>query len=265
MKKLSIGIYLIFFLFVQLACSISGLQPNDVNNNGQLETYVAGTLAVLNQEQVSPTDLPDGTELEGRTLGDFPNRELLGEDDRFSVYLKEKDGDDSMEKSGEIIVLEKSNNQIVKVDGKFAFMGSVQVFSDETAGYLLLSPGTYTTRQAIVINLSDKRQVVDEFCLSAGENGSHLFWKDYLIFNTCDRFDNRPWGAGEAPGINAINLKTGVVTEIAGSDLTHQYHVQSVSADTLQYNETSVTKEDDWQNPANQKTNTLIYDLLALP
>lgn len=265
MKKVYIGMVLLLFLILQLACRLSGLQPNPENNSGQLETYIAGTLAALNQEQDSPTTQPVITEPVSLSLDDFPNRELLGEDDRFLVFLKEKGADDSMEKSGEIFVLQKSNNRLIEVDGSFSLMGSVQVYSDESAAYLLLSPGTYTLRQAIVINLSERRQVVDEFCLSAGENGNHLFWKDYLIYNTCDRFDNRPWGAGEAPGISAINLKTGVVTEIAKSDLTHQYNVQSVSADTLQYIETSVPAEGDWQNLANHKTNTLTYDLIALP
>lgn len=265
MKKVYISIILLFFLLLQLACSISGLQPNPENNSGQLETYVAGTMAALNQEQNSPTAQSVVAEPVSLSLDDFPNRELLGEDDRFMVFLKEKGADDSMEKSGEIFVLQKSNNRLIEVDGSFSLMGSVQVYSDESAAYLLLSPGTYTLRQAIVINLSEKRQVVDEFCLSAGENGSHLFWKDYLIYNTCDRLDNRPWGAGEASGISAINLKTGVVTEIARSDLTHQYNVESVSADTLKYIETSVSGEEDWQNLANQKANTLSYDLMELP
>ena len=136
--------------------------------------------------------------------------------------------------------------------------------NDDKGEYILLSQGTYTSRKAIVIALSDKRQAVNDFCTTNGEYGDHLFWNDYVIFNNCDTFQNRPWGAGEAPSIVAINLKTGLATEIAKSDLTHHFHVQAITANSLDYLETSVEGEEDWQNPGKQNTVARAYDLSTL-
>ena len=76
---------------------------------------------------------------------------------------------------------------------------------------------------------------------------------------------NRPWGAGEASSVTAINLKTGTETVIAKSDLTHQYSVKQIEGNTLQYIETYVENEADWLNQDKQKTAEKTYDLTLEP
>lgn len=261
MKKIMVFISLLVVLSTQLACGAGDLLQSHEADGAQVATSVAETLAAIPAETSTPTVEAPPPAL---TLDDFPNRELLGEDAGFAVFLANASADDAMEKSGELVVQDKTRGQVVQIDGTFTFMGSVQVYSDDAGNYVLLSAGTYTTRQAQVIDVAQKAQAGEGFCLTAGQYGSQVFWKDYVIYNNCEHFDNRPWGAGEAPGITALNLKSGQVTEIAKSDLTHQYNVRSVSADTLQYEETTVPKEGDWQNSANQNTNVLSFDLSTL-
>jgi hypothetical protein len=139
--------------------------------------------------------------------------------------------------------------------------GGTIVFDDGKGKYVLLSIGTYTSRNAVVLSLDDQKQAVNDFCLSSGQYGDHLFWNDYIIINNCDTFTNRPWGAGEAPSVTAINLKTGMEAVIAKSDLTHQYSVKQIEGNTLRYTQTYVENEADWLNQDKQKTDEKTYDL----
>jgi hypothetical protein len=142
--------------------------------------------------------------------------------------------------------------------------GGTIVFDDGKGKYVLLSIGTYTSRNAVVLSLDDQKQAVNDFCISSGQYGDHFFWNDYIIINNCDTLQNRPWGAGEAPSVTAINLKTGTETVIAKSDLTHQYSVKQIEGNTLQYIENYVENEADWQNQDKQKTEDKTYDLTLL-
>jgi hypothetical protein len=199
------------------------------------------------------------------SLEDFPSKVLMGEDERYSVYLLNPSSPDIQYGIGEIIIYDKSQNLVNQINGSFnLIVGGTIVADDGKGNYVFLSPGTYTSRRAIVVSLVDKKQAVDEFCTTAGEGGDHFFWNDYIIFNNCDTFNNRPWGNGEAPSVQAVNLKNGAVTDIAKSDLTHQFSVKNVEGNNLQYVETYVDKEEDWQDLANQKTITNTYDLLSL-
>jgi hypothetical protein len=244
------------FIFI-IAVFISGCAQS--NNNPEVTPTPSTAIPI--QPTSIPT-VPAGTEL---SLDNFPKKILMGEDENYSVYLLNPSSPDIQYGTGEIIIYDKIKSQVLEINGNFTLIvGGTLVYDDGKGGYVFLSPGTYTSRRAIVISLVDKKQAVDEFCTSSGEGGDHLFWNDFIIFNNCDTFSNRPWGNGEAPSVVATNLKTGVQTVIAKSDLTHQYFVKMVDGNNLQYLETSTDRADDWLNQDNQKTIIKTYDLLSL-
>jgi hypothetical protein len=199
------------------------------------------------------------------SLNDFPDKEFVGEDEKFAIYLTNITGGNENVKTGEIIVHDKTANQITKINGLFTvIMEGTIVYDDGKGEYILLSIGSYTSRNAIVISLTEKKQAVKDFCISSEQYGSHLFWKNFIILNNCDAYSNRPWGAGEAPSVASINLKTGEEVIIAKSDLTHEYHVKVIEGNTLQYIETFVENEADWINPDKHKTEEKTFDLSSL-
>lgn len=257
MKKISLFTLTVLMLILS-AC---GGNVAPANNGGESEvaTIVAGTLAAI------PTSAPvvEQTAVPSAKLEDFPNKEFIGENERFSVFLINPSGDPA-EKVGQILVYNKGTAAVSEIVGTFRLAGTTIVYNDDKGEYVLLSAGTYTSRTAIVISLADKKQAVNDFCISSGEAGSHFFWDGYVIYNNCDKFSNRPWGAGEAPSIVAVNLKTGALTDIAKSDLLRQFNVKEVAGSALQYVETSVSTEADWQNPTMQKQNILSFDLSTL-
>ena len=179
-------------------------------------------------------------------LDDFSNKELAGEDENYAIYIINPMTGKGQAKTGQIIVQDKVKNKIIPINGSFSFFGPTVIFHDDAQKYLLLSNGTYTSRNAIIVSLEEKKQAVDTFCITVG-HGSLFFWRDFAIYNNCDHFNNRPWGIGEAISVMAINLKTGAITSIAKSDLTHQYSIKQISENTLEYEETSVQNEADWK------------------
>jgi hypothetical protein len=214
---------------------------------------------------IQPTSIPNVPAVTNLSINNFPNKILMGEDENYSVYLLNPSSPDIQYGTGEIIIYDKSKNLVIQINGTFnLIVGGTIVAEDGKGDYVFLSPGTYTSRRAIVVSLVDKKQAVDEFCTSSGEGGDHLFWNDFIIFNNCDTYSNRPWGDGEAPSVAAINLKTGALTVIAKSDLTHQYFVKMVEGNNLQFLETSSDNAEDWLNLDNQKTVIKTYDLLSL-
>jgi hypothetical protein len=271
MKKsiqLFCAIILLSFL---VSCISTNPTPEPPRIEDKVATIVAGTLSAISTPTliptvvtIQPTDTPTVPPATNLRLEDFPNRVLLGEDANDSAYLINSSSGDAPEKIGEIIIYDKGKNLVYPIIGSFKIFGTTIMSNDGQEEYVLLSHGSYTSRTAIVITLNDKRQAVNDFCTTRGEFGDHFFWNGYVIFNNCDTFRNRPWGVGEAPSITAINLKTGVVTDIAKSDLTHHFNVQAITGDNLQYVETSVEKEEDWQNSDKQNTIVQTYDLLLL-
>ena len=214
---------------------------------------------------VQPTGIPTVPPAPNLTLADFPVKTLMGEDERYAVYLINQTGGNTLYGIGNVILFDKSQNIVLQINGSFNLIVGGTIVSDDGKGeYLFLSPGTSTSRRAIVISLVDKKQAVTEFCTTTTGTGDHLFWNAYIIFNTCDTFPNRPWGSEEAPGITAINLKTGLITVIAKSDLKHQFDIKMVAGNSLQYSEISVVGEQDWLNPDLQITVARTYDLLSL-
>jgi len=272
MKKSILLFSAIILLGLLVGCSSNDTAPESLREEDKVATIVAGTLSAIPTltpvpavtVTVQPTVQPTTSSIPNLSFEDFPNKTLLGEDESYSVYLINSDNGDSPEKTGEIIIYDKGKNVVYSIIGSFKFFGTMIVSNDGKGEYILLSHGTYTSHAAIVISLNDKKQAVDEFCVKAGNSGSHFFWNEYIVFNNCDIIQNRPWGAGEAPSVVAINLKTRLVTEIAKSDLTHQFHVQAIVGNNLQYLETSVEKEEDWNVPDSQKTTMQTYDLLSL-
>jgi len=260
MKKTIFLFFAIILLASLAACTGNTPARESTPDEDKVATIVAGTLSAISTATSSPT----ASQVPGLNLEDFPDKVLLGEDESYSIYLINLVSGDDPEKVGEIIVYDKSKDLVYQIGGSFTFFGTTIVSNDGRGEYILLSPGSYTSRRAIVISLNDKKQAVNEFCTKAGESGDYLFWNDYVVFNNCDTFRNRPWGVGEAPSVVAINLKTGLMTDIAKSDLTRHFHIQAITGSSLQYLETSVAKEEDWQNPDSYNGVVQTYDLLSL-
>jgi hypothetical protein len=243
--------------------------------NDPLSTIVAATLTSISSEsrtaeamptQLATTQMFTPTSAPKLSLDDFPNKEFVGENDIYSIYLINRTGGTDAAPAGELLVFNKSTNQVIKMSGLFTVIigGGTIVFDDGNGKYVLLSIGTYTSRNAVVLSLDDQKQAVNDFCMSSGQYDDHLFWNNYVIINNCDTFPNRPWGMGEAPSVTAINLITGTETVIAKSDLTHQYSVKQIEDTTLRYSETYVENGADWQNQDKQITDDKTFELTLL-
>jgi hypothetical protein len=210
---------------------------------------------------ITPTSSPK------LNLDDFPNKEFVGEDNNYSVYLINRTGGTDAAPTGELLVYDKSTDHVIRMSGSFTVIieGGTIVFDDGKGEYVLLSIGTYTSRTAVVLSLNDQKQAVNDFCMTTpGLYEGHLFWNNYIIINNCGTFTNRPWGIGEAPSIIAINLDTGTETVIAKSDLMRQFQVKLIEGNNLRYIETYVDNEEDWINVDKQKTDEKTYDLSLL-
>jgi hypothetical protein len=266
-------------LCLLVSCGGNDLTPQvSLNTNDHLSTIVAATLTAISSEsrtaETTPTQLPSAALLTPTStfklvLDDFQNREFVGENDIYSIYLINRTGGTDAAPTGGLLVFNKTTNQVIKMSGLFTVIieGGTIVFDDGKGKYVLLSIGTYTSRDGVVLSLDDQNQAVNRFCMSSGQyypNEDHLFWNDYIIINSCDTFSNRPWGMGEAPSVTAINLITETVTVIAKSDLTHQYSVKQIDGNILRYGETYVENGADWQNQNKQITDDKTYDLTLL-
>lgn len=229
----------------------------------------AGIIAVILNKPINnqsspialqPSEIPTSSPVSNLTLEDFPNRKLLGENINYSVYLINSKVVKTPERTGELFVYDKKNRIVIEISGSFSIFGATIVIDDKKGEYVLLSTGTGMSRKIIPLSLSLKTLAGKEFCSIS----SFLFYKDYVIYGNCDAFQNRPWEAGQAASLVALNLINGQEKTILRSDLMHQYGPTKISGDTLYYLETYVTKEDDWQNPNNHKTISKSYSLLSL-
>jgi hypothetical protein len=263
MKKFAFCV-VVLGLFCSLASCAGKELPAALptNTNDSIATIVAATLTAM----PSPTAVMTPTSLPKLTLDDFQDKQFVGEDSNYSIYLVNRTGGVDAAPTGNLLVYNKITNQVIEMNGQFTVIigGGTIVYDDGKGKTVLLSIGTYTSRNAVVLSLNSQRQAVSDFCMSSGQYGDHLFWNDYIIINNCDTFTNRPWGAGEAPGVIAINLETGTEIVIAKSDLTHQFQIKSIEDNNLQYIETYVENGEDWKNQEKQKTEEKTYDLLSL-
>ena len=250
-RNLDMKKYFLFIVALCLMCLLAACAPRAAE---------ATPTQIPSATPVMPTSTPK------LSLDDFQNREFVGENDHYSIYLINRNGGTDAAPTGELLVLNKETNQLARMNGSFPVIigGGTIVFDDGMGKYVLLSIGTYTSRNGIVLSLKDQKQAVADFCMSSGQFGDHLFWNDAIVINNCDTFKNRPWGTGEASSVAAINLLTGSQTVIARSDLTQQYSIKQIEGNTLQYTMTYVENEADWQYQNLQKTQDKTYDLTLL-
>ncbi|HUH96288.1 MAG TPA: hypothetical protein VLZ89_02955 [Anaerolineales bacterium] len=265
MKKRTVLVVFLCLLCLLVSCGQNGLPPPRPANIGDpLGTVVAETLTAVSSGTRAAQSTPGAAP--GPSPQDFSNQEFVGENGDYSVYLVNRDGGTDAAPRGGLLLYDKSTNQAIRMSGSFTVIvgGGTIVYDDGNGKYVLLSIGTYTSRNAVVLSLAARRQAVNDFCMSSGPYGDHLFWDDHVIINNCDTFPNRPWGAGEAPSVAAIDLGTGLETTIARSDLTHQFQIKQIDGNDLQYIETYVENGEDWQSQDKQKTEEKSYDLSSL-
>lgn len=187
--------------------------------------------------------------------------ELVAENDSYQVYLvNQKD----LQASQTLTVYDKNSKKKLPTNILYTKSGTPVLFNDTNGRYVLLSTGVYTTgainpRVAMVISLADSARTVNDFCHA----GNPFFWNDYVIYDGCDRYTNRPWGNGEAPSILARNLKTDKEQTLFQSTSTSQYRVVRVNATTLEGEEYYVGGELDWRKAQPNKRRAT-YNLLRL-
>lgn len=242
-----------------MACTFSQSLVNEMDTAATMVATVEVNLPAEETEEIPEQATP------AVTLNDFPDKEMIAENSHYSVYLQHAADPDAMEKQGPILILNKNDGSVLPVNADFYFAGSIIVEDDGQGNYLLMSSGTYTTRKVAVVSFPDRSEMLTDLCTGSGESVSYLFWHDFLIYHNCDVFPNRPWGAGEAPGIDVVNIQTGELTHIAVSDLTRQFVLVGLTGDTLAYREVSVDQEADWQNPDSRRISDQTFDLNDLP
>lgn len=250
----------VFALLFLVTVGIFAVNYSKIKNN---QSYSPSTIPEISQSPTTtnqPTSIPTAISTTNLKLENFTNKELLGENDNYSVYLINPKGENTPEKTGGLIIYDKQSKAVIKMTGTFSIFGTTIVIDDKKGEYVLLSTGTSISRRIIPLSLAKKALAGKEFCATS----EFLFYKDYVIYGNCDTFQNRPWEAGQAASLIALNLKTGQEKTIVKSDFTHQYGPTKISGDTLYYLETFVTKEEDWQSPDNQKTVSKTYNLLSL-
>jgi len=193
-------------------------------------------------------------------LEDYQDRQLLAENDNYSAYLVNVVTQETTERSGDLVIYDKQEEKAFKAKGQFSFFGDTQLTTDASGNYLYLSSGTDVSSGITLISLAEKNRVALRFC----SYGQISFWNDYLVHQNCDTFSNRPWGAGEAPSIEAINLKTGQKKILFQADLLSHYRITEIKDNTLTYEKVFVDKEADWQNTELQKTESATFDMQTL-
>jgi hypothetical protein len=250
MKTFNLSAMALFFLF-------AGCNPATNISDGTIEP----SQEIVTQTSITTPSL-ENTEI---MADDFLEKIFVGENENYSIYIIEITSGNENAKTGTIVVNDKKTDQVIAIDGscKVLLDGTI-VYDDGKGEYILLSIGTYTSRNAIVISLLNKSQAVNDFCISSGQYGNHLFWRNFIIINNCDLNSNRPWGAGEAPSVETINLLTGEARVIAKSDNAHQFQVKQIDGNILQYIQTYVDDEKDWINIDKHKTEEMTYDLASL-
>jgi hypothetical protein len=258
-KSILLFLALLSLAVIVAACVTGNPSTGLQNEDHVVATIVAGTLSAMPTETPTAAALVPSVKLE-----DFPNKVFIGENDRFSVFMLNSTDPANPEQTGPILIYNKGKKNVYEIVGTFKLLTQTLIFNDDLGEYVLLSVGTYTLRTAIVISLSDKRQAVNDFCISDGGKGSYVFWNNFVIYNNCDMFRNRPWAEGEGPSIVAVNLKTGAMADIAKSDALRHFKINGIMGNTLQYEETSVRLEADWSNLNAWIKTDMTYDLSAL-
>ena len=215
--------------------------------------------STTSENTLTPTQTPPTPTIS--QLDQTQNKVLLGQNDNYAAYLINPTTTDNNVRSGEIYILNRKDNSVIKITGTVNITGSTIVSDSGDGRYLSLSNGTAnSSRTDIIIFLIDKTPVNKEFCMI----GQPILWNDYVIYNNCDYFTNRPWDGGTAPSIIATNLKTGTSRTLLKSDLSKHFGIKSVLNKTLSYYQTYLTSGSNWTKTNLQKTITKTFDLSIL-
>ena len=185
------------------------------------------------------------------------SRFFLDESEGLKVYLINFKTVDN-QKTGQLVILDGSN-QLHKTTGTYSFTGNALV--SKQGNYLSLSSGVDTKRTETLISLNNYQPSLSGFCLI----GQPIIWNDnFIIYNSCDIFANRPWSGNIAPSIDAKNIKTGFTQVLFRSTTLQHFGIKSVSGNILNYYRTYVENSADWNNQSKIHTITATYDLSKL-
>lgn len=242
---------LVIVIFIVLSLLVIGIIINYFYSKNLFIKEVIKT-----KDQTNNAQNNDLIQANTDNLDDY-NKELIGSNENYDVFLVNIINQGQIEKSGEISIYDKKDKKTVPIKGKFSIFGSTVVIDNEPNKLIVLSNGTYSSRGIIIISLEERKQLVDQFCSS----GNILFWKDYVIFGNCDTNLNRPRGVGEAPSIEIIDLLTSKKKILFKSTDLEEYYAISISGNELEYAKNYVINESDWGDPDKHIKETSIYDL----
>jgi len=126
--------------------------------------------------------------------------------------------------------------------------------------YVITESGTYNARSSKLFNVRNAEQLLPNFI----SYGNYFFWQDFVIHSIADQFDNRPWGAGEAYGIEAININTGRKFTLLRADLYNQFSIKKIEDADLIYLRTAVNRDIDWGDFSKYIKSYEVFDLEQL-
>ena len=163
----------------------------------------------------------------------------IDSDPIYDVYISSENPKDKTVTLGVYVLKTKED---IKISGSVKLFGSVIVKVAPNSKYILLSDGTYVVRGLHLISLADKK-VVD---INSHLNDVFFFYKDYLLYQGVNSFDNRPWGGGEAATVHAYDTVHYKDTLLYNSDLLNEYSVDDLKGDLLIVTHTYVKNSADW-------------------
>lgn len=227
---------------------------------GQFDTSSGFTGTVAPKPTTSPNlTIPDpiitNTELSG-----LANKTFLGQNDIYSVYIVNSNSKLSPEKGGQLVVLDKKEDKLIKLSGYYAISSPVTVLDNGIGNFLSISHGKDFNKKNVVISLSSKRQVFNTFC----SIGNPTFWNSFLLYGNCATFNNRPWVGKYAPSLVALNLKARTFNTFRKSDVTKHFSLKEIVDSTLTYYQTALSTGTDWSKRELIKTTTEHFDLSTL-
>lgn len=256
-KSILILIFVILFTIVAALTVVAFLSSVKKSSPVVVKPTEEPTITSTPESSIASTSVPSPTpEDDGVDLGTYTTKELLGENINYSVYLLDQ-AKDLPGRKGKIVVYDKNKKVAIPITGLFSIFGATIVTDDGERKYVALSNGTSTSRDIVILSLSEKKQIIDNFC-----SGSQIyFWEKYIIYESCDSLVSRPWGDGEASSIKRTDLISKQVKVLFKADILHDFWINKIDGDTLFYTEYSVEKETDWNIPDARKIEAKIYNL----
>jgi hypothetical protein len=113
---------------------------------------------------------------------------------------------------------------------------------------------------SVKLNKIDQR-INGNFCLTE----SPIFWKNFIIYESCDTFSNRPWTNQVSPGIVALNITSGSQKYLFESSKKSQFQIVKIQNDNLFVKESAVIQDGDWSvssmNPTETEKTYKLYTL----